>query len=65
MGLGSLRGKLGLMIYTVVVNGTTIYIGSKEECQSIALNLQTAGIPYVGMSVSHSAKVTKYEARSE
>lgn len=63
--MGSLRQKLGMMTYTVFVNGTLIYMGTKEECQSIALNLQTAGISYIGMTVSHSAKLTKYEARSE
>ena len=63
--MGSLRQKLGLMTYTVVVNGTTIYMGSKENCQSIALNLQVAGAPYCGMSVNRASKVTRFEARLE
>ena len=53
------------MTYTVVVNGTTIYMGSKEDCQSIALNLQVAGVPYCGMSVNRASKVTRFEARLE
>ena len=53
------------MTYTVVVNGTTIYVGSKEDCQSIALNLQVAGAPYCVMSVNRASKVTRFEARLE
>lgn len=63
--MGSLRQKLGMMTYTVVVNGTMIYMGSKEDCQSIALNLQVAGVPYCGMSVNRASMITSYEARLE
>lgn len=63
--MGILHQKLGLMLYTVVVNGTTIYEGSKEDCQSIALNLQVAGVPYCGMHVNRNSKITAFEARLE